>query len=513
VTEVNPETNVTLPFIKMRAGHILETVQDIERILVGIGGIYNRGGELVRPIRLSKLEEKGIRRQPSAIVLISVNPVWLIYHFSQHMRWYSFIKGTKKWKQSDPKTVYAQTLLEKGEWAFPILKGIITTPIVMTDGRILEKSGYDAESQLLVDIEEGAFPSVPITPNEDDRVRALSIVLRPLRGFPFVDETARAIAASAMLTALMRPALRTAPMHGFDAPVAGTGKSLLAEAAGLLATGTKPPAMSQGKSEEEDQKQLSVVLHSGDRVLHIDNCDRAISGDFLCSILTQEVVQARILGQSERRVLPTNTFIMASGNNLAIAGDMSRRIVICHLDAHTERPDTRRFDFDMHEEVLRNRAQIVIACLTLIRGYVNAGRPGQEALTPMGSFDDWELVRGALVWAGLPDPASMRDQIFDSDPKKDELRTIMMMWERAFKFEPKSTSDISNTITNEISDLHKKFIEVACRAGQWSSKSVGWWLRGNRHKIVDGKRFTSEVGDHKVQLWRLEATQQEVKYE
>ena len=48
-----------------------------------------------------------------------------------------------------------------------------------------------------------------------------------------------------------------------------------AELAGLLATGCRPPALSQGKSPEEDEKRLSTVLFAGDPVIHIDNCEHA----------------------------------------------------------------------------------------------------------------------------------------------------------------------------------------------------------------------------------------------
>ena len=181
---------------------------------------------------------------------------------------------------------------------------------------------------------------MPVAPTRDDAEAALGTLLRPLRGFPFVNAAAaRSVVLSALLTALVRRSLRSAPLHGFDAPTAGTGKSLLAELVGLLATGVRPPAMSQGKSEDEDEKRLSTVLFAGDPVIHIDNCERALVGDFLCSMLTQEVVQARVLGYSERRVLPSTALVLASGNNLTCVGDVSRRTVVCRLDAEVERPD------------------------------------------------------------------------------------------------------------------------------------------------------------------------------
>ncbi len=49
------------------------------------------------------------------------------------------------------------------------------------------------------------------------------------------------------------------------------------------ATGFRPPALSQGKTAEEDEKRLATILFAGDRVIHIDNCEQPITGDFLCS--------------------------------------------------------------------------------------------------------------------------------------------------------------------------------------------------------------------------------------
>jgi hypothetical protein len=91
-----------------------------------------------------------------------------------------------------------------------------------------------------------------------------------------------------MLTAVCRKMLRTAPLHGFTAPTMGTGKSLIADVVAMIATGREAPVMSQGSSEEEDEKRLLSVLMQGDPVVVIDNVTRPVTGDALCSILTSE---------------------------------------------------------------------------------------------------------------------------------------------------------------------------------------------------------------------------------
>jgi hypothetical protein len=490
--------------IEMRVGELSAIVDRAINGLLG-SGIYQRGGQLVRIIKQDKATDQNLRRRVGATVLSAVTEPWLYEQLVRSSRWFRFTTEGER-RRADPQPLYARTVLHRKEWPFAVLRGVVTTPTLASDGRIIESPGLDTESGLFVDVTEGSFPPIPQSPTKAEAAEALDQLTHPLRGFPFVSEAAKSVALSAMLTALVRGSLRTAPLHGFDAPTAGTGKSLLAEVAGLLTSGVKPPAMSQGKSEEEDEKRLSTVLFAGDPVIHIDNCDHAITGDFLCSMLTQELVQARILGQSERRVLPCTALVLASGNNLVLAGDASRRAVMCRLDAKVEKPDARKFDFDCHAEVLAARRELVVAGLTILRAYVVAGRP--ETLTPMGSFNDWEWVRGALVWLGCSDPAETRSAIAEADPKKDELATVMDLWQQAFGERSVVVADIEHggKAGADTTPLRDRLIEIACR-GVWSGKSVGWWLRRNKDRVVGGRAFRCQTSSDKQLEWRLEGAQ------
>ena len=129
-------------------------------------------------------------------------------------------------------------------------------------------------------------------------------------------------------------------------------------------------------------------------------------------------------------MLPSTALVLASGNNLTCVGDVSRRTVLCRLDAEVERPDTRAFDFDCHQEVLDQRPHLVIAGLTILRAFIHAGQP--VTLTPLGSFDDWAWVRGALVWLGCADPADGRQSSVERDPRQAELFAVTQLWARAF---------------------------------------------------------------------------------
>jgi hypothetical protein len=489
--------------IVMRGGELSEIVDRAEAALLADSrvSIFQRSGLLVRTVTIDHSDvDTCVRRSAGATLLTPVRPAWLLEQMGRAVEWY---RDNAHYSRADPEAKYAQALLERGVWSFPTLRGVVSTPTLAADGRIIEQPGFDRASGLLLDIPAGTFAPILPSPTKDQAYRALCAFAAPLRGFPFRNDASKAVALAALLTALIRRSLRTAPLHGFDAPVAGTGKTMLAEASGILLLGVPPAAMSQGKSAEEDEKRLSTVLFAGDPIILIDNCERDISGDFLCSMLTQEMVQARILGLSERRILPSTALVLATGNNLTLAGDASRRAVVCGLDAKVERPDARVFDFDFHAELLARRAELVVAGLTVLRAYHVAGRP--EKLTPMGSFSDWAWIRGALVWLGCADPADTRSTILDNDPRKDELITVMDLWAAAFGDTPTAVVEIrADGPTNNA--LYTKLIEVAnCRGGKWSGKSVGWWLRRHKDRIVSGRSFRVDVRKtDRGQLWSLE---------
>jgi hypothetical protein len=101
-----------------------------------------------------------------------------------------------------------------------------------------------------------------------------------------------------MLTSLDRRSISTAPLFAFNSPAAGTGKSKLVDLCAILATGEKMAVISQGENDEELVKSLSSALLAGMLAVSIDNCERAVKGDFLCQMLTQPKLNIRILGLS-----------------------------------------------------------------------------------------------------------------------------------------------------------------------------------------------------------------------
>jgi len=262
---------------------------------------------------------------------------------------------------------------------------------------------------------------------------------------------------------------------------------------GIVATGRKPPALSQGKNAEEDEKRLAAVLRAGDPVIMIDNCERSIEGDFLCSMLTQEAVQTRILGKSRVIVLPTTSLVLATGNNLVLAGDMTRRAVMLRLDAGMERPDEREFDWDVRVEAMQQRQELAAAGLTILRAFHVAGRPASPK--PFGSFDDWKFIRGALLWLDQPDPIETREQLLTGDPRRTELDELLSRWDSALGNEPTTLADLRKRVELQPSEtlvqLQTFLIELSGKR-EWVGKSVGWKLRRHQDRPLAERVLRSQ---------------------
>ncbi len=513
--------------IRMRAGEVNKIVDAFETALLDKQiPIYQRGADLVHPIRLNEVkkrdgspdtvkvevDERGrqyvmgeglVRRAPEALVLQSVTEDWLYGVADDVADWKAakVRQGQGQWIYADPKPVYIRQMIARRPSAFPVLLGMSTTPILDASGRILQTPGYDRVSQVMLDFKDGDFLPIPEVPGLEEARAAYGVLMSPFREMPWANPGARSVAGSAMLTSLIRSSLRTAPMHVFDSPTAGTGKSKICDTVSVLATGCNAAAMSQGKSAEEDEKRLSVALHYGDPVVLIDNCDLPISGDFLCSCLTQETVQARILGLSERRITPVTCTFLASGNNVTTAGDMSRRVIISRIDAGCERPDERKFDFDPVQEARRDRAKMVIAGLVVLKAYHNAGRPRPANLKPLGSFEDWDAwIRGAIIWIGEPDPCDTREQVLEGDAMKNDLIEVMDLWERAFGDNGVMVSKVHSD--PDAAALVQKLCEVT-GSHDWNAKSVGWWLRRNKDRFVGGRCFRQLRTTSDGVTWKL----------
>jgi len=172
--------------------------------------------------------------------------------------------------------------LPPGDWMFQSLDAVTEIPILRPDGSILDTYGYDPATQLYYTPDPNLrIPALVNEPSSDHRQIALDTINNAVGEFPYADDASYANTLAAMLTPIIKPAINApAPLGLFDAPQAGTGKSLLCDLIAIIATGRAGEMFSPPKDEDEWRKVITTALMTGMSVVILDNVTRPLeSGD------------------------------------------------------------------------------------------------------------------------------------------------------------------------------------------------------------------------------------------
>jgi hypothetical protein len=424
---------------------------------------------------------------------------------AQFLRW---DRRDEEWTPTDAPARIAEAMLaNRADWKLPVLRGIVLTPFLRNDGSICEQPGYDPASRMLF-MADQVFAPVPPSPTRQDALASLQVLKDLIGTFPFVTSVDKSVALAAILTVIDRGAMPTAPMFAFTSPVAGSGKSMLVGACSILATGHRLAA-GQISSSEELTKQLGSKLIKGSQLISLDNANinSVIDNDMLCQALTETKVDVRVLGRSHMVECPAVATIMATGNNLTIGGDATRRSLLCSIDPKCERPETRVFGKGPFlEEVKGRRIELVTAILTLLRAWhVTPDRV--TALVPYGSFEDWSYrVREPLIWLGEVDPCKTIDKIRESDPHRAELALVIEQWRQHLKINQAYT--LQNVIGRAIvdQDFYGALLAVATShggSGNVCNRRLGRWMKQVEGRIINGYKLIKDGSKDGYPLWKL----------
>jgi hypothetical protein len=515
------------PRIRLRGGGLAEHTRDAERILAAqtrrapFGGVYARGSMLVRPVRLRDGRDAGgVRRAAGSLALLPTDDDFLRLELTRLVHLQRFDKRCEDWVDVDAPAALARSLLAAVPWEkLPALTGIVETPTLRSDGTLLDRPGYDEQTGLLFDPGGVVFPSIPARPTRPQAEAARDLLLEVIKDFPFADEASRSVAMAAFITALIRRSLRSAPLFAFSAPKMASGKTLLASCVGYIATGRAPAMMTQGDDSESERKRLFALLLEGVPIIVIDNLERPLASDALCSILTEPVFSDRLLGVSRTASVPTNTLLLATGNNVVLEGDLTTRALVCALDPQCEHPEERRFEINLHEAVPARRGELVAAALTIPLAYLAAGAPPQ-GLPPFGRFEAWaRWCREPLAWLDMADPCASRQRIETRDPVRGILRPLLTAWHAAFGDTVQTVADVValTTVTQEradgttstprpddkLLDLRKALEAVAAQGREINTRRLGNFIAKHERRVEAGMRF-ERAGDRSgVALWRV----------
>lgn len=402
-----------------------------------------------------------------------------------------------------PERLLRQILAQGSNRRLKPLKGIITAPIIDLDGRIINKAGYDKKTELFLDLNSDPL-HIPQQPTEQDAEQALEYLLQPFKEFRTATVLDNSTLLAAILTAIVRAILPAAPAIGLDAPVQGTGKTYLASCIAMLATGEQPTVLphTAGRDDEETRKRIFSVLLAGDKVMIWDNILGHFDSASMASLLTSDSYSDRILGASERSSLPNRLLVCLTGNNLAFAGDMPRRVLKVRLDTQVENPAALKYNGNPLQFIEQNRQKLVVAGLTIIKAYLCSDAYKQGGAVKgesTGSFEQWDkLVRQPVAWIsqtfGLleyQDPADALKAAIATDPEKENLSMMLQLLLKVKGVAWWESKGLAREINSEFAsdsaiELGETMQDMLGSNRQLSSRSIGRLLSHRINRIVDG---------------------------
>lgn len=508
--------------IELKAGEVSRAVDETQRAIVAAGRpVFVRGGILVEPIRT---EYPTIGDETTTVTVFrTIGIENLRYMVNKHgVKYLQWNDKKKKSVEVDPPDKIMATLVKLGHWIFPKVSGIINSPTLRPDGSVLSERGYDKSTQLWCWPDASLkLPDMPNRPTKRDAMEALELLKALLTGFAFQSELDRSVALAAILTTILRGAFDIAPMTLFLAHMAGTGKSYLVDLVSTIARGRPCPVITASRDEAEMDKRIGSLLIESAPMISIDNLSFDLKGDLLCQMCTQQTVKVRVLGKSETPDCEWKGALFATGNNVNLSGDMTRRGLICNLDAGMERPELREFDFSPIDMVLKDRGAYIAAVLTIARAYVIGGKI--DRIARIGSYGQWsKFVREPLVWLGEEDPTKSMEQAFKNDPNKGAAEMLIAQWEEhlgteqsykvseiidiAKETQPAAVMGVGMNDWEHIRpDFFDVLLERCGERGNIDVRKVGFWLRSLRGQIYSGYRIVvaSESAKH-GHRWKLE---------
>ena len=471
-----------------------EVISEAIAALANVAGVFQRGGALVQVAR-EPARPTAINRPAGAPRIESLREPRILELLAGAARWAASRSGT----QVLPPRWAVAGVAARGDYAgIPSLTGVAETPVLRADGTILARPGYDAATGLLYAPPVPLSLDIPSTPTRDDAARCARELLEVVQDFPFATATDRAAWVASLLTPLCRFAFDgPAPLFLIDGNTRGCGKGLSCDVVGLIATGREMTRLAPPERDEEMEKRITALALAGDSLVLIDNVASAFGWPSLDAALTGRTWNARVLGQSRMTgTLDLAATWYATGNNVILAADVVRRVLRIRLETLDERPEERSAfrHPDLRAYVRAERPRLLSAALTILRAYCLAGRPAQ-AVTPWGSFEAWsDLVRSAIVWAGIGDPAAGRaDYTSQADQEHAILEALVAGLEA---MDPTGRGVTVNDVIRRVRGLPEEALPglLALRwaveevgGEEWSARRIGKRLAKLQRRVVAGR--------------------------
>lgn len=492
--------------------------------------LYVRNGMLVR----TKRNEKNIWS------ISEVSNADMKHVMGDVASWVTIQETEKDYKEISvlPPEAVASDFLSMPEWAgLPSLAEIVECPTFTVEGVLHDTPGYSAHSRMFY---TGGAEVGDTTPTVERVAWAKSLLFDDLlEGFPFADDASRAHALAYIIEPFIRDMIDgPTPPKLIEAPMEGTGKSKLVMACTYPALGREVATMAFTNNDDELDKRITAKLLAGDTHAVLDNVNYELDSGVLANAWTQMLYEGRFLGKSLQMKLENRMIWAITANNIVLSAENARRCLWIHLDANVEKPrDRDGFKHpDLNGWVKANRDDLVTACITIVRAWVDAGMPAYTGKRRKGSYENWTRIMGGILQVvGVPGFLENEEELSRKAVTKTNLMSdfVMEWWGRYgsadvpstdlfqiashYDYEPSLHSDVDSNVdvkTGEANpftqpagtvrglDLLGDLLTAHKERGR--ATQLGNLLKKHEDRIVNGYKIVKGKVQNGKQWWRLE---------
>ena len=402
------------------------------------------------------------------------------------------------------------------------LGSVTHTPLVRGDGSLLDTPGYDKATQALYLPGEGVnVPTVSAMPTREEVSRATGLLAEMTAGFPFDTPDDRVNYYGLLLTPLLRELCPPAyKMFGLTAHQPGSGKTLLAEVAGLIHGSVMRSEMPEDEAEMRKQA-TSILAGTTAPLVHIDNVTGVVRSSTLAGLLTAgQAASDRELGSNRVLTTVNDRVWVLTGNNIALGGDLVRRTVLVKINPDMIHPEDREFAIaDLKGWVRERKNDLLWSLLVMVRGWVAAGSPLAER-KQSDSYALWaKTVGGILQWCGVEGDFDNRsgEQAATGGDDEDIAAFLDAIWavygdrtwtaKEMMQQVDQSGLDIMpghigmDVLPTPIAERVSRdgLLRASTVAGRWLGFRQGRWVNGAAGPIMVAEAFRDMKGKH----WRL----------
>ncbi len=474
-------------------------------------GLYQREGELVRPLVIERADEMRLpthgrrlnwRRPAGMVVLRPASEAYVRLRVAERC---VLLKDGKDGPSQEHPPVWLPRAVMACPGMIRAVGGLLPGPTLDAEGRLINEPGYDQRSRWFLGC---ALPglSIPERPGHGEAVQAAALLGDLVADFPFQEVADRARWLCLLLTACCRHLMGRTPIGLITANVAGSGKTYLARLISIIAHGhldpitmSWPESTAYKSERNEIRKRLASLLHEGATFALIDNLPRGeeFGSPELEAFVANDSYYDRLLGKNDgQRVGGINRcLLICTGNNVAPAGDTADRTLLVRLLCHHPNPRSRHSEefriCNLEQHALHERCRYLGAALTIWRAWIHAGCP-QPPGEAWGTFEDFAQSSVSVVrWLDWGDPLKNRVKMAgDLDREGAALEALVSAWRDVLGSSARGCSEIITALDSESpSTAVQAMRDALCRLGncRWpvSPTKLGNILQARLNQTAD----------------------------